>query len=489
MCTNQRLIHSRYSKRSMYVKCGRCKACQQEKAAKRVRRINDTKLDSYCCLMVTLTYSQGTCPYILREDAYNFANGDLLHLPVYRDCYIRKVRKVMNGDDYAQIYRRVTKRVLLENVEFSSIQSLSKTKDLKHEFGKIGVCYYKDYQHFLARLRLNLKRHYNYENKIFVYACDEYGIKSHRPHFHLLVFCEKSAEKILRCAIIESWPFSNLSRFPRAIERCYKGASYVASYVNQSSNFPSFFKHYFKQKHSYSKGFGMGNSKYDLSFILEKFERGSLKYAYAQNKDGYTRIFDVPFPSYVINRYFPKFKGYTTCSPIEVLSYMQRICRGDSTKIRTYNRVFPYKMVDFLQHDKAVLYGDEVHKIRVRLLNAYERFKSFAPEGVDKTLDGYLQLHINIWNLYNATLLRLIHENQDIPLWEKYDNLNDINNDARLRCVLGFDINFRFDVVDPNEFVSVKRSTCNYADAFDDHIKHKSVSNAIYLASVEDCEL
>ena len=488
MCTNQRLIYPRHSKRPMYVKCGHCKACQQEKAAKRVRRINDTKIDALSCLMVTLTYSQGTCPYVLREDAYNFANGDLLYLPVYRDCKIRKVRKVLNFDDYAQVYRRTNKRVLLDEIEFSDIKDLYKTKDLKHEHGKIGVCFYKDYQQFIARLRLNLKRHYKYYGKIFVYACDEYGTRSQRPHFHLLLFIEKSAETFLRSAIIESWPFSNLSRFPRAIERCYKGASYVASYVNQSSNFPNFFKTYFKQKHSYSKGFGLNNSKYTLSYILEKFERGSLKYAYAQNKDGYTRILDVPFPSYVINRFFPKFKGYTTCSPCEILSYMHRICCGDETMIPTYNRIFPNKEVPFLQHDKCCLYGDEIHKIRVRLLNAWQRYKDNVPDGYDKTFYGYCQMHVNIWNLYNATLLRLIHENKEIPLWEKYDNLQDINTNPRLRCALGFGLDFRFGVTNPNDFHSVRQRSRIYTDGFNEHIKHKNVSNAIYLLN-EDCEL
>lgn len=488
MCTNQKLIHPRYSKHPLYVKCGHCKACQQEKAAYRVRRINDTKIDSLSCFMATLTYSQGTCPYVNRDDAYKFSNGDLLYLPVYRDCSIRKVRKVLNSDDYAQVYRRTNKRVLLDRVEFSDISNLCNTKDLKHEFGKIGVCYYKDYQHFIARLRLNLQRHYNYYGKIFVYACDEYGSRSHRPHFHLLIFCEKSAEEFIRLAIIESWPFSNLSRFPRAIERCFKGASYVASYVNQSSKFPNFFKTYFKQKHSYSKGFGLSNPKYALSYILEKYERGSLKYAYATNENGFTRIIDVPFPSYVINRYFPKFKGYTTCSPCEVLSYMQRICSGDEEMIPTYNRVFPNKQVPFLRHDKCCLYGDEIRKIRVRLLNAWERYKENVPDGYDKTFNGYCLMHINIWNLYNATLLRLIHENSDIPLWERYDNLQDINDNARLRCSLGFPLDFRFDVTNPNEFASVRQRSKLYTVGFDEHIKHKNVSNEIYLLD-EDCEL
>ena len=93
MCTNQKKIYPRHSKHPIYVKCGHCKACQQEKASLRVRRINDTKLDSLACFMVTLTYSRGTCPYVKREDAYKFCNGDLLYLPVYRDCIYRKVRR------------------------------------------------------------------------------------------------------------------------------------------------------------------------------------------------------------------------------------------------------------------------------------------------------------------------------------------------------------------------------------------------------------
>ena len=488
MCTNQKKIYPRHSKHPIYVKCGHCKACQQEKASLRVRRINDTKLDSLACFMVTLTYSRGTCPYVNREDAYKFCNGDLLYLPVYRDCSYRKVRKVTKNSSYTQVYRKTEGLVILDKVEFSDINNLKHTKDLKHEYGKIGVCYYKDYQHFIARLRLYLKRHFNYYGKIFVYACSEYGTKSNRPHFHLLIFIEKSAEECLYSAVVESWPYSDLSRFKRAVERCYKGASYVASYVNQSSDFPNFFKAYFKQKHSYSKGFGLSNPKFSLSYLLEKFQRGSLHYAYAQNKNGYTRIIDVPFPAYVVNRYFPKFKGYTTCSPSEILSYMQRICSCDETLIPTYNRVFPYKMMPFLQHDKCCLYGDEIHKIRVRLLNAWNRYKDEVPQGYDKTFYGYCQMHINIWNLYNATLLKLIHQNNDIPLWEKYDNLQDINDNTRLRCSLGFDMDFKFEETDPNKFRSVCQRSFMFEQGFNDHIKHKSVSNSIYLLD-EDCEL
>ena len=313
----------------MYVKCGHCKACLQEKASKRVQRIHDTGSDKSVCLMVALTYSRGTAPFVKRDEAYDFVRGLIPQLPVYRSCSIRKVRKPLNYDSYSQIYKRIDKECVLENIDFVQESSLFNTKDLKYENGKIGVIFYRDYQRFAARLRLNLKRHYKYEKRIFIYACSEFGVRSHRPHFHLLIFCDKSDEKILRSAIIESWPFSDLSRFPRAIERSFKAASYVASYVNQSSNFPVFFKDYFKPKHSYSKGFGLSNPNFSLSSILSRFERGTLKYSIAKLKNGIPSIIDVPIPSYVINRYFPKFKGYTTCPPSSLYSYMRRICSGD----------------------------------------------------------------------------------------------------------------------------------------------------------------
>ena len=192
MCINQKLIYTKYSKRPMYVKCGHCKACLQEKAAKRVKRIHDTNSDDMVCTMVALTYSRGTAPFVYRSDAYAFSQGLLDKLPVYRSCSIRKVRKPANFNDYNQVYKRVDKEIKLDDIDFVIDTSLVNTKDLKHEFGKIGVCYYKDYQQFAARLRLNLKRHYNYEGKILIYACSELGVKSLRPHFHLLIFCEKS---------------------------------------------------------------------------------------------------------------------------------------------------------------------------------------------------------------------------------------------------------------------------------------------------------
>lgn len=108
----------------MYVKCGHCKACLQEKAAKRVQRIHDTGSDQSVCLMVALTYSRGTAPFVKRDEAFDFVRGLIPQLPVYRSCSIRKVRKPLNYDSYSQIYKRVDKECVLENIDFVQESSL-----------------------------------------------------------------------------------------------------------------------------------------------------------------------------------------------------------------------------------------------------------------------------------------------------------------------------------------------------------------------------
>ena len=71
---------------------------------------------------------------------------------------------------------------------------LSNLRDLRFESGKIGVTYYPDVQRFIARLRLNLKRHYNYalSKLIVVPRSRKAGRKRiFRPHFPHLLSCRK----------------------------------------------------------------------------------------------------------------------------------------------------------------------------------------------------------------------------------------------------------------------------------------------------------
>lgn len=497
MCTNLRLIKTAFMKRPIYVKCGRCKACLQEKAMKRVTRIKNTDSTDFACLLVTLTYRPGCAPYVLRDEAYDFSQGNLDSLCVYRDCSVRKVRKPSDFNDYNQVYKFSSKRVVLDTIDFVYTSTLLNTKDLKKEFGKIGICYYKDYQHFIARLRLNLKRHYDYDTKFFVYACSEYGIKSLRPHFHLLIFVRKSDKEIMRSAIYESWPFSNLRRFKHSIEETKRSASYVASYVNCGSNFPRFFQTYAKVRHSYSKGFGANNPRFSLDNILSKFQQGTLSYSVLKDVCGISKFFNVPIPAYVINRYFPKFKGYSRIAPNALLENMLRIARFSFDETEFYAKVNAFSG----SFDKLYSFGngvflsyDEIYKISIRLYNAYKRFLDNCNFSLWKDIDfqTYCQLHINIWNLYNSTIYRLFALDDSIPWQEKFDNWNDVKRyHFPIFGEFGFESERLLSMVsdfNPNNYVSNCYKNRLYTQYYNENIKHRSVSNEVYLLD-DDCEL
>ena len=465
MCINKRFIVNPYTKRSLYVNCGYCPACLQEKAIRRVRRIKNTESDANECMMVSLTYARGCVPYIDRSEAYNFAHGRLSYLNVYRDYFFRRVR-IDSSYDFE--YRSKPGKVVLEKVPFEFQVDFDKNKDLKHERGKIGVAFYPDVQAFVARLRLNLKRLYNYDGKFKTFCCSEYGTKSLRPHFHLLVFYPKGDFEVLRSAIIKSWPFSRLQDFPRSIEKCYRGASYVASYVNCGTKFPVFLKSYFKPKHSYSKGFGLANRNFTLSAILSAYERGSLSYGVLKSNGKTFELSRFLIPKYVIHRYFPKFKGYSRIDPLTLYDNMRRLAKGE-----------------FDEFNKSVtpLYLSDVEclKVHTRLNNAFARFVADKPDCYPSTFDDYYLLHINIWNMYNSNLLRFNMENDDVFLFEKYDNLEEVDCLVR-RGDMRFPVGFTREMLsnhDPNKYPHNVVKDYSLRNSFHTNIKHRAVTNAV----------
>lgn len=472
MCVNQRLVTNPYTKKQLYVNCGVCPACLQEKAIHRVRRIKNTESDSLECMMVSLTYSRGSAPYVDRSEAYLFSRGLLPCLRVFRDSSFRRVRV---GSSYDFEYRRTPGTVEVTKVDFSVSCNFDKTKDLKFEHGKIGVCYYPDMQAFMARLRLNLKRLFSYDKKFLAFSCSEYGSNSLRPHFHLLFFYPKGDFEVMRSAVIKSWPFSNLQDFPRAIEKCYRGASYVASYVNNGCKFPDFLKTYFRPKHSYSKGFGLGNRFFNLRYILDAFERGSLSYNSIKTDGKCSGVVTLPIPKYVIHRYFPKFSTYSRIAPTSLLDNIIRLAKGD-----------------FDEFNKSIspLYLDEV-KFKAactRLNNAYKRCREECPDLIPDNFVEYFRLHVNIWNLYNSNLLRFNMTNEGLFLFEKYDNLDVVKSmvdDGSMCLPRGFSLN-DFECTGVNRFPHTVFRTIMLRDLFYQHIKHRSVTNAVLSASSEE---
>ena len=475
MCTNQRRIVNKYTGKSMYVNCGHCPACLQQKAAYRVQRIKLNERDGYQTYMLSLTYARYNCPYVLRDEAYKFSKGELNTLNVYRDTKYRWKR--YNGDyDFACFGVRDTHILCSIDRCDDDVFTLKGVKDLKHEYNHIGVCYYPDVQKFFARLRLNLKRNFKYDKSFSAYICSEYGTKSLRSHFHIALNIPKDDEDIFRAAIDKSWPFSNILLFPRAFEKAFRASSYLASYVNSPSDFPRFLKLFFPPKHSYSKGFGCGNKLFSLDSILERFYRGHLTYFTLKTFDGLPTTVECPIPKYIISRYFPLVKGYgrfTGSTQFEYLTGFTRLYFEDFCERFGLGDMSKFKGSWRLHFD-----ADELRRIGTRLLNAWTRYNSLSSDYLD--YDSYILLHQKIWNLYKSDCLRLYMQDNRVPLNEKYDNLDSVRDSFHFSGFLpiGFSEDMLL-VTDPNKFVSVQQNTAKYANDFAENIKHRNVSNLI----------
>ena len=64
MCTHKRYVLNPYIHKRILVDCGKCEACQQEKAIMRTNRIRNEYDDNHIMLFATLTYDRSSCPFV-----------------------------------------------------------------------------------------------------------------------------------------------------------------------------------------------------------------------------------------------------------------------------------------------------------------------------------------------------------------------------------------------------------------------------------------
>lgn len=426
MCTNLRWIRNKYTDTRILVTCGHCKACLQEKANKRATRLKNEMSSNKIALFVTLTYDRHSCPYVLHDDVLS----ELDSLPIYRDISIR--RNPITGK-----FIRKFKRVEIETCEVPNYSmNTNFLPYLKKSSGKkVGVCLFSDVQDFNKRLRQNLKRKYNYDGKYKVFNTFEYGSNTLRPHIHLLVYIEPCLLKTFRSAIVESWPFADRNRTLSNIQIARDAASYVASYVNSGSKLPLFIKKNFPPKYSFSQGLGTSRDSFQLSSLLERVQRGTLSYNLETSRNGVKCSVNLPVPKYVVNRFFPLFKGYSRLTSDEISyvlhsvercgSVYEAIKRIDDNRMR----LLYHPLVDVKKREHMIFWTiEDMFKIGTMLHNAYIRYKRLTGRSVyDFSID-----YQSTWSCYKNTIIKRFMLD-DEPLEYKYDNkLTDLVTPRRL---------------------------------------------------------
>lgn len=479
MCTNKKWIINRYTGQRLLVDCGHCKSCLQTKAAKRSSRIRNEYDGKTCVYFGTLTYSRLACPYFNHSELKGLYDGQIVNLPIYRNFDVKWIPS-------KQKYKKIYKKTKIADVvcTFDKTNNIKWMPYLKKRYDEVGVIFYKDIQNFYKRLRQNLKR--NGFNKPFkVFSVAEYGSKTQRPHFHFLLFTDSVDEAFLHNSVIKSWPFDHQVRSDKAFQFVSRDpASYVSSYVNCGATLPSFLAENFEPKHSASKYFGHGRNEFTLESILASIGKRDMSYSVARIKDSIPQVVNLPIPKYVVNRYFPIFKGYSRLDDSAVRDFILssfNCCRLSDSAFG-YNKLLARKtflkegvllpISEYRFQRYALDYsGDDLNKLQVRLNNAFQYYHSVTGNDISQ----YAVDFVEAWKCYKNTSFRLFKQREEIPDF-KYDNLCFLPPDV-LEYYL-HEYGFKFPpVLNVNERPDVVCQTIKMAQLYDKYDKQKKVSN------------
>lgn len=479
MCLDPKMIFNRHIKRYVMVDCGKCKSCLQRKANGRAARIRYNIKENQIVLFVTLTYTNDFVPYIdtrgLSVDAINF------DVPVYRQNRGRFIRVSSDYDFRFTSYRYPSvidsiPELFVPRDAFYSRNSAKLLHLRNMPSNYVGICYYPDVINFIKRLRVTLQRKYNFNEHFTYFSCSEYGGKTQRPHFHLLFFIPSNAESIFRKSILTCWPYADGERTDKFIQIARDCAGYVASYVNGNSCLSEVLTSSFtRQKHSYSKGFGVGLHDFSLPQVLEKADRGDMSFSRRIIKDGISCIVTLPIPQYVIRRYFPYFKGFSRLNPSSLAVILQGIASEGVNFRYWYHH-------DFYRIDYE---PEQLYRIFTAIRNSYLRFHDIT--GMDAF--DYAYYFIKVLIIRFCCGMRNLH--QEVYDIDDYSDFYDGVFYTDYKCHLHSKLNIddksyfggKFAISDCVRSPRLMRhrliSSVNLADLYDKKTKQKNISHYV----------
>ena len=459
------------------VNCGKCPACLQAKANRQTNRINnEVSCGDLLTFFVSLTYDDRFVPYVTKSD---LENGGLFEIPIRRDNAVRHFKNTVivrpTSPDCSGYYREIIDTVPL--YDFETGERIKETvpftpnlwkEGVGYDNERMGIIYYPDYQNFCKNLRIYLERKYPPSERptVRLYNVSEYGGKHFRPHFHPLVSTERENEAKVRLAIYETWQFASRDVMgnPKTIQVARNAAAYVASYVNKSPDVPKSLTLFAPPKKSHSKGYGVRLDCFQLDKILQATDKGELSYSRLTKRNGVSTVFNAPVPKYVINRYFPMFKG---------------LCRLTSDSLALALR-FPATYFGNHKNEYLTNYSDDVkhqdtRSIIVRLQNAQDRYcRLTGKHPLDFAID-----YQRVWNCYKNTLYKMQLLDNSIRMSEKYDNICDLITEKNENGFIKNDSLSRFVerqkcyCADVNKFVLNRHLTTNLSNLYFRKLKHK----------------
>lgn len=293
-CFHPRVVMNKYTGDLIEVGCGVCKACVLQKSRKMSFLCSLEENEHKYCMFVTLTYSNDYAPIMHPE--IDEEKGIIRWIS---DCERLDEQGQLKAIDYSCNHQSMSLKGYLALL----------TEKCKLD-GNLTYVSKRDVQLFMKRLRKRLSKYT--DEKIRYYATSEYGPKTFRAHYHLLLFYDKTeTQKVMSNAVRSCWKFG---RVDCSLSRG-KCNSYVARYVNSSYSLPFFLGDMSCKPFSlHSWYFAQGLYRSQKEII---YENDLDDFVQLSGEVGSRYVEFMPWRSLACT-FFPKCKGYNSKSDSEL---------------------------------------------------------------------------------------------------------------------------------------------------------------------------
>jgi hypothetical protein len=261
-CLHPVKVFNRYTNDVIYAPCGHCYSCLKNKSNRDTALAMNIASNFKYCYFVWLSYKDEYLPYMemksfdrLDDNRFNYSFSSInrnlrIHVPNGKDRIIDdspfNFTHSMTSSEYQDI-------IIKSHGRYDFLRRCVVYPRFEDCDNRIPYCNTSDCQKFLKRLRFHSKDKYNEEVRF--YGVSEYGPRTYRPHWHLLLFFNSDElASVIQQLVSESWSYGRTT-----CELSRGGsASYVASYVNSNVCLPSLYVQHkeIRARSFHSKGYG-----------------------------------------------------------------------------------------------------------------------------------------------------------------------------------------------------------------------------------------
>lgn len=312
-CHNKRVIHNKLGM-PLLVPCGTCSYCRNSRSTQLALLCDKEASASRYCAMVNLDYDNDHLPimrfglpttHIGRADEV-FSEPVEISLTSMRDnrparsTRVGKIVSMATLPTGKTFFEYTDKYYYISQPKDKYGHLLEKSQILWDGCRAVGYLDYYDIQTFLKRLRFKIAYHFNGAQIRYFYV-GEYGPRTFRPHFHILVYFDNpSLLTSLQRFCSECWSYGNC-----VYALTSQASSYVAGYVTADTDIPKYLcnrVYDISPKKRHSNFFGKGNSAFNLLPILSRPDKDTWRTPLIKKGVQY-----IPLSRYDVSSVLPKF--------------------------------------------------------------------------------------------------------------------------------------------------------------------------------------